>query len=137
MNRTTRTSRQELPRRERQVMDIVYAGGKVSASDVQAQLPDHPTYSATRMLMQRLHKKGLVQVEMDGPRYIYSPSTPRFTAGKAAFARLVKTFFDGSRVNAFNALLGASSDELTDAELAELERLVANAKAKRSRERSE
>ena len=123
--------RQELPRREREVMDVVFAKEKVSVADVQAQLSDAPTYSATRMLLQRLYKKGLVTFEMQGPKYIYRASTPKVAAGKAAWTRLVKTFFDGSTASAFNALLGPSSETLSDDELAELEKLIAQVKARR------
>lgn len=112
-------------------MDVVYAFGAVSVAEVQAELPDKPTYSATRMLLQRLHKKGLVQHRMDGPRYIYSPATPRTSAARAAWSRLVKTFFGGSSASAFSALIGASSERLTDEELDELEKLVAREKARR------
>lgn len=120
-----------LTRREREVMDVIYALGRASAADVQDQLPDRPSYSATRMLLQRLQKKGLIRYQMDGARYIYSPATPRTSAGRAAWSRLVRTFFGGSTGSAFSALLGASSERLTDEELEELERLVAKEKAKR------
>ena len=121
----------KLTRREREVMDIVYARGSASVADVQADLSDEPTYSATRMLLQRLQKKGFVRHRMDGPRYLYSPATPKTSAARAAWSRLVRTFFGGSTASAFSALLGASSDRLTDEELDELERLVAEEKAKR------
>ena len=39
-------------------------------------------------------------------------------------ARLVKTFFDGSRAAAFSTLLGTSSEELSDDELDELQKLI-------------
>ncbi len=120
-----------LSRRERQVMDIVYANGRVSVADVQIALPDEPSYSATRMLMRRLHKKGLVKFAMEGPKYVYSASTPRRAAGKAALTRLVKTFFDGSTAAAFSSLLGTSSEKLSDHELDELRKLVAQAKERR------
>ncbi len=113
-----------LSRRERQVMDIVYANGRVSVADVQAELPDKPSYSATRELMRRLYKKRLVNFTMVGPKYVYSASTPRGTAGKAALVRLVKTFFDGSTAAAFSTLLGTSSEELSDDELDELQKLI-------------
>ena len=128
---TNQKNATDLTRRERQVMDIVYARGRVSVADVQADLADNPTYSATRMLMQRLHKRGLITFDMDGARYIYSATTPRTSAGEAAWSRLVKTFFDGSNAAALSTLLGASSDELSDAQLAELEDLVARAKARK------
>jgi len=120
-----------LSRRERQVMDIVYANGRVSVADVQAELPDKPSYSATRELMRRLYKKRLVNFTMEGPKYVYSASTPRGTAGKAALTRLVKTFFHGSAAAAFSSLLGTTSEKLSDAELDELHRLVAQAKERR------
>ncbi len=44
--------RQDLSRRARQVMDIVYANDLVDVAYVQAELPDSPSYSAARMLMQ-------------------------------------------------------------------------------------
>lgn len=112
-------------------MDVVYARSRVSVADVQGELPDEPSYSATRMLLQRLQKKGLINFEMDGPKYIYAPVTPKAHAGKAAWSRLVHTFFGGSTANAFSALLGAASENLSDEELDDLERMVAEAKAKR------
>lgn len=124
-------AKQDLTRLERQVMDIVYAAEKVSVAGVQTELPGEPSYSATRMLLQRLQKKGLVSFEMDGPKYIYSPVTPRAHAGNAAWSRLVQTFFGGSTANAFSALLGESSETLSDQELDDLEKMVAQAKAKR------
>jgi predicted transcriptional regulator len=121
---------QDLSRRERQAMDIVYAKGSVRAADVQAELPDKPSYSATRVLMQRLHKKGLLKYQTDGPRYVYSATTPRSDAGRTALRRLVRTFFDGSKVRTMTALLG-STEDLSDEELDELERLIEKARSKK------
>ncbi len=112
-------------------MDIVYAKGRVSAADLQAELPDDPSYSATRMLLQRLQKKGLLLFETDGPRYIYKASTPKTKAVKSAWNRLVQTFFGGSTVNAFSALLGASSESMSDEEFEALEAEIARAKEQR------
>jgi len=123
--------KQELSRRERQAMDIIYAREKVSVNDVKALLPDAPTYSATRVLLQRLYKKGLLRYVIDGTRYIYFARTPRDTAGKDAIAKLVRTYFDGSTASAFSALLGVSSDSLSVESLDELERLIAEARSKK------
>ena len=59
---------ESLPKREREVMDLVYLLEQADVRDVQQQLVRQPTYSATRMLLQRLHKKGLLQAERDGNR---------------------------------------------------------------------
>jgi len=127
----TKSATAELTRRERQVMDILYAASSASVADVQAELKDKPTYSATRMLLQRLEKKGLVSFHMEGAKYIYSPSVPSSSAINVAWRRLVKIFFAGSMGTAFSALLDSSTESLSDAELDELEAVVAAAKAKR------
>ena len=40
-----------LSRRERQIMDVVYARGEATATDVVAGLPDPPTKTAVRTLL--------------------------------------------------------------------------------------
>ncbi len=115
-----------LPRREQQALDIVYALGNATVKDVQAALPDDPTYSATRMLLQRLHKKSLLEIEQDGAKYLYHPRTPKVAAGRDALRRLLKTFFDGSAATALSSLL--EDESISADEMAELEALIAKAK---------
>lgn len=124
-------NKQELSRRERQAMDLIYASEKLSVSEMQSRLPGEPTYSATRVLLQRLYKKGLLKFDRLGTKYIYSASTPKDTAGKAALGKLVSTFFGGSTANTFNALLGVSSEELSNESLDELERLITKARSRK------
>ena len=120
----------ELSKRERQVMDIVYARGAVTVADVQSELVDSPSQPATRMLLQRLHKKGVLEASQDGPRYLYRPHLSKVRAARAALGRLLQTFFDGSPSKAMTALLG-DGDQITDEELDRLESLVREAKARR------
>ena len=54
----SRASAHTLSRRERQIMDIVYARGEASAAQVHAGLPDPPSYSAVRALLAILLDKG-------------------------------------------------------------------------------
>jgi predicted transcriptional regulator len=124
------THNEHLPRREQQVLDLVYALGHASVHDIQAQLPDQPTYSATRMLLQRLHKKGVLEAQRDGARYVYRPSKSREQAGKAAIQRVLKTFFNGSPADALSTLL--ADERISPEELAELEALVARARREES-----
>ena len=58
----------QLSRRERQIMDVVYRRGRVSASDVVAELPDPPSYSAVRAMLRILEEKGHLTHSADGPR---------------------------------------------------------------------
>lgn len=120
----------DLTKRERLAMDVIYANGEVSASDMQALLPDTPSYSATRILLRRLADKGLLKITSRGNKYRYTARIPKATAGKAALRRIVDTFYDGSPSSTFSALLGASVESISEEELAELEALVADAKSR-------
>src|SRR3954469_19490354 len=63
-----------LTRRERQVMDILFRRGESTVSEVMAELPDPPTYSAVRSILRILNEKGLINYKEDGPRYVYLPA---------------------------------------------------------------
>ncbi|MEM7077745.1 MAG: BlaI/MecI/CopY family transcriptional regulator [Pseudomonadota bacterium] len=118
-----------LPKREQQVLDLVFRLGRATVRDIQRELPDAPTYSATRMLLQRLHKKAQLTVERDGARYVYLPRLGKTQAGRAALQNLLKNFFDDSPARALSALIAEES--IDQDELAELELLVAKARAER------
>ena len=95
----------DLSRRERQIIDILYAQGRATAAEVQALLPDPPSYSAVRAMLRILEEKGHVRHEQDGPRYIYLPTVGRDNAKRSALHHMLKTFFDGSAEQAISALL--------------------------------
>ena len=57
-----------LSRRERQIMDIIYSKGEATAAEVEAALPDAPSYSAVRALLRILEEKGALKHREDGPR---------------------------------------------------------------------
>ena len=94
-----------LSRRERQIMDIIYARGQATAAEVTAALADPPSYSAVRALLRILEQKGHLRHQQDGPRYVFLPTVSRDRARKSALRSLVKTFFDGSSVQAATALI--------------------------------
>ena len=118
----------ELSRRERQIVDILYAQGRASAAEVQAALPDPPSYSAVRAMLRILEEKGHVRHEQDGPRYVYVPTVARDNAKRSAMRHMLRTFFDGSAAQAISALLDDSSTKLSDAELDRLARLIEEAR---------
>ena len=113
----------QLSRRERQIMDVLYRDGRATAADVQAGLPDPPSYSAVRAMLRILEEKGHIRHEQDGPRYIFIPTLGREKARRSALRHLVNTFFDGSAEQAVAALLEASGD-LSDAEISRLQDLI-------------
>jgi predicted transcriptional regulator len=125
---TIRHTHHDLSRRERQIVDILYAQGKATAAEVQAGLPDPPSYSAVRAMLRILEEKGHVKHEQDGPRYVYVPTMGRDNAQRSALHHVLKTFFDGSTEQAISALLDDSATRLSDAELDRLAQLIDQAR---------
>ncbi len=115
-----------LSRRERQILDVLYARGSATAADVQGALPDAPSYSAVRALLRILESKGHARHELQGIRYVYLPVVPRDSARQSALTRIVKTFFEGSAAQAAAALLDSST--LSDEELSHLSSLIERAR---------
>ena len=115
-------------RRERQIIEILYRLEEASAQQVLEELPDAPSYSAVRALLRIMEDKGHVRHRRDGPRYLYSPRRPRERASRSLLANLVKNFFGDSSEEAFAALLDLKGREMSDGELARLERMVRQAR---------
>jgi predicted transcriptional regulator len=117
----------QLSRRERQIMDVIYRHGKVTAAEVLAELPEPPGYSAVRAMLRLLEEKGHIRHEQDGPRYVFTPTVNRDKARRSAMRHLVRTFFDGSTEDAVAALLQNDSG-ISEAELERLSQLIDGAK---------
>ena len=124
----TRQTHNDLSRRERQIVDILYTQGQATAAEVQASLPDPPSYSAVRAMLRILEEKGHVKHEQDGPRYVYVPTVARDNAKRSALRHMLQTFFDGSAEQAISALLDDSSTRLSDRELDRLARMIDQAR---------
>lgn len=122
----------KLSRRERQIMDILLEHRECSAQEIQAALPDPPSYSAVRALLARLVEKDLVRFRQEGAKYIYAPVVEETAVQASAVARLLKIFFRGSRVKAVNALLDVEGEALSQRELDDIERTIQRLKARRS-----
>jgi predicted transcriptional regulator len=123
-----------LSRRERQIMDVIYAAGEASAAAVLAAMPDPPSYSAVRALLRILEEKGHLRHRSSGGKYVFIPVRPRDRAGKSALRRVLRTFFNNSAAKAVAALMDVADSELTDEELAELTQLVERAKRNQRRQ---
>ena len=117
-----------LSRRGRQIMDIVYAGGEVSAREIWERLPGAPTYSTVRTLLAALEEKGQLVRRLVGKAFVYRPAHPRERAAASALRRLLATFFHGSVENAVSGLLQLDDASLTDAELARIARVIQQAR---------
>lgn len=118
-------SHERLPRREREILDALFAlGDGASVEDVRARLTDPPSYSAVRAMLARLEAKGHVRHREEGLRYVYAATKPRSATQRTALQKVVRVFFGGSPSNAATALLKQEewSDEELKALSAEIER---------------
>jgi predicted transcriptional regulator len=119
---------QNLSRRERQIMDIIYGMKEATASQVLERLPSPPSYSAVRALLRVLEQKGHLTHRQEGPRYVFSPVLSRERARQSALQNLLKTFFDNSTEDVVAALLDISEDSLSESAYARLLELVERAR---------
>jgi predicted transcriptional regulator len=119
----------KLSRREREIMDVLYAlGNSGSAEDIRERLTDPPSYSAVRAMLAKLEAKGFVRHREEGLRYIYAPTTSRPAAQRKALQKLVNVFFGGSASQTATALLKTETwtDDEIDRLQAEIERVRKN-----------
>ena len=115
-------------RRERQILDVLYRRKEATALEIQADIPDAPSYSAVRALLRILEEKGHVRHREDGPRYVYLPVLEAEAARRSALRHVLDTFFEGSAAGAMAALLGGDGGALSKEELGRMEALIAKAR---------
>jgi predicted transcriptional regulator len=104
----------DLTRRESQIMEILYRRRRATVEEIRAELPDAPSPSAVRKLLDIMIERGLLDREYDGPRFTYFPALKPEAASRSALKQLVRTFFNDSPGSAVAALLEStplSSDE--------------------------
>jgi BlaI family penicillinase repressor len=113
-----------LGRRERQIVEAVYRLGAASVAEVRETLPDPPTYSAVRAMLNLLVEKKVLTFRQEGKRYVYRPVTSRGRMGRTALRSLVRNFFAGQPLDAVAALLDGSAGRLAPGDLERLKQLI-------------
>ena len=115
-----------LPRREREIFEILCSGKEFSAAEIRLRMADAPSHSAVRTMLARLEKRGLIRHRAEDQTYIYSVPK-QGQVRESAMQQFVRTFFQGSAASAATALLGMSS-ELSQNEIDALQRAIDEAK---------
>jgi predicted transcriptional regulator len=118
----------ELSRRERQIMEVVFAQGQATVNQVVQSLPDAPTPMAVRRLMHILEEKGQLrrtrQSRDVGREVVYLPRVNKVKAGRNALVRVLETFFGGSLEAALAAHLHSRKQGVSDEERERLIQLI-------------
>jgi BlaI family penicillinase repressor len=81
---------------EREVMQLVWAKGPVTAEAVREQLARRLKESTVRTVLRRLEEKGYVTHTVDGRTYVYQATEPRGRVAAKAVQRIVDWFCNGS-----------------------------------------
>ncbi|RYE01028.1 MAG: CopY family transcriptional regulator [Sphingomonadales bacterium] len=118
---------ESLPRREREVFELVCSLGEATAAEIRGALADPPSDSAVRTLLGRLAAKGLLSHRTVNQAYVYTPAAPAGAVAETALQRLVQTFFQGSAASAATALLGMET-KLEPEEIEALQRAIDRAR---------
>ena len=124
MSRTPKSKTIDLTRRESQIMAILHRRRRATVEELRTELPDAPSPSSVRKLLDIMIERGLLAREYDGPRFVYFPAVKPEDASRSALRRLVRTFFDNSPGSAIAALLDMSSTEISAAEYRRLSSLL-------------
>jgi predicted transcriptional regulator len=117
----------QLSRRERQIMDIIYAAGEATVRQVQTRLQDPPTDMAVRRMLQILEGKGELRRKPKGREVVYLPAQSKARAGLSALQHVLDTFFSGAVDDALAAHL-ASKVSASPEQLARMRKLIEQAR---------
>ena len=112
-----------LTRRESQIMEILHRRQRATVEEIRSELPDAPSPSSVRKLLEIMIDRRLLDREYDGPRHVYFPAVAPEHASRSALQQLVATFFKNSPSSAMAALLDAT-DEISEEEYRRLSTLL-------------
>ena len=118
-----------LTRRESQIMEILHRRRRATVEEIRAELPEAPTPSSVRKLLEIMIERDLLDREYDGPRHVYFPAVEVEAASRSALRQLVRTFFDNSTSAAMAALID-TGDAISDEDYRRLQALLRQARAK-------
>lgn len=115
-------------------MEVVFAAGQASVSDVVARMTEPPTRTTVRTILRILEDKGHLRHKKVGREFVYRPVKQKRREGQSAMHRVLNTFFGGSLEQAVAAHLADPAARLDADEMARLEAMI---KAARRRSRGD
>jgi predicted transcriptional regulator len=114
---------------EREILELVWAHGPVSADAVQKRLTRALKESTVRTVLKRLEQKGYLEHTTENRTFLYTATQTRSSAAARAVKGIVDRFCNGS---VEEVLVGLVDAQILDRrELARLAEKIAKAKAGR------
>lgn len=118
----------DLPKREREILELVYKLGKATARQIQEALNDGTSYSAVRTFLSNLETKARINHIHEGITYLWEPKGKVEDEGALVLSEVSKTFFKGSREKTIAALLGSNQENISEEEYWKLRELIDKAR---------
>ena len=113
---------------EREVMQLVWSGGEVTAEAIREQLDRKPKESTVRTVLRRLEDKGYVTHTVSGRTFVFRAAASRQDVAARAVKHIVDWFCNGSLEE---VLVGMADARMLDSRTLEvLAKRIANAKEK-------
>jgi BlaI family transcriptional regulator, penicillinase repressor len=111
---------------EREVMQLVWSGGEVTAEAIREQLERKPKESTVRTVLRRLEDKGYVTHTVSGRTFVFRAAASRQDVAARAVKHIVDWFCNGSLEE---VLVGMADARMLDAQtLEQLAKRVEKAK---------
>ena len=121
---------EHLSRRERQIMDLLFEHGEVSAQSVTELMEDAPSYTTVRTQLRILEEKGFVSHRKESRSFLYKPKISPEKLRHNRLSHVLKTFFQGSLTEAVATFVNHPDSTLSQEELDELTAIIEAAKKK-------
>jgi BlaI family transcriptional regulator, penicillinase repressor len=127
--------RENMTRRERQIVEILYAHGEATAHQIRELMPDDLADATVRTLLRIMETKGAVVHRVEGKRFVYRAKGSHQNAAGSALRRVLDVFFGGSIEKAVAMHLADPKMTLDPDEVKRLRELVlSQSKKKRAQD---
>ena len=123
----------DLSRRERQIMQVIFANGSATAKQIVAAIPDPPSRTAIRTILTILVEKKLLKHKREGREFVYSPTSSKEKASQGALQNVLKTFFGGSIENLIASHFSDPKSNHDPEALKRIEKLIKEARSKENK----
>ena len=118
---------------ELEILRVLWQRGPSAVADVRAGLVRDVGYTTVLKLLQIMHGKGLVRRDESDRRHVYEAAAGRLETQTQLVSDLVARAFEGSAAQLVQRALAA--ERVPEAELREIEAMLEDVRARRSRGR--
>jgi len=117
---------QTLTNAEHRIMEVIWARGSATVSEVVNALEGKDAYTTILTLMRILKAKGYLSSRKEGRAFVFLPEVDRTTAARKAVHQLLSKFFSGSPSELVLSFL--RQEELTPEELDAIKQRITDSK---------